>query len=156
MQTVYLAGSIGGCDFDEANDWRDYAYKYLKKIGIRGISPLRCEPLPPGQKIYEATNPDPMFGTARAIASKNLLDVQKCDVTLCYMPKSLNERRMSLGTIIELAWAHALNKPTILVTDYDVLEKHPVVQANAGWIVPTLDQGLKLIEGLLSEYVERT
>lgn len=150
MKTIYLAGPIAGCSKGEANSWRDYVNSQLAEYRIRGISPLRCEPLV-GER-YGVSYEDPRFGTPRAIASKNYLDVQMCDMTLCYLPKELNERRLSIGTIIELAWAHSLRKPTILVSDYDFITQHPVVQANAGWVVTTLDDAVDIITGVLADY----
>lgn len=150
MKTVYLAGPIAGCNLGEANDWRRYVCGRLEPHNIRGISPLRCEPLI-GER-YSTGCDDPRFGTARAIASKNFLDVQMCDMTLCYLPAALNERRLSVGTVLELGWAHALRKPTILVSDYPFITEHPVVQANAGWILPTLTEAIEVIIGVLSDY----
>ena len=154
MKTVYLAGPIAGCDRGEANDWRSHVSYQLRQHNIQGISPLRCEPLV-GDR-YSVGYDDPRFGTARAIASKNFLDVQMCDITLCYLPKELNERRLSVGTILELGWAHALRKPTILVSDYPFLTEHPVVQANAGWILPSLDDAVEVITGVLADYAIRS
>lgn len=153
MRTVYLAGPIAGCDLYEANEWRAYVNGRLDQHGIRGISPLRCEPLI-GER-YATGYDDPRFGTPRAIASKNFLDVQMCDMTLCYLPAELNRRRLSVGTVLELGWAHALRKPTILVSDYDFLTEHPVVQANAGWILPKLDDAIEVIIGVLADYAIR-
>jgi nucleoside 2-deoxyribosyltransferase len=153
MKTVYLAGSIAGCDNGEANDWRKSMSASLRQHGIIGISPLRCEPIH-GER-YGLGYEDPKFGTARAIASKNRMDVQMCDMTLCYMPKALNERRFSMGTLIELAWAHMINKPTILVTDYSLLLDHPVVQANASWILGTLAEAEEVLVGVLGDYSGR-
>jgi hypothetical protein len=150
MKTVYLAGAITDCDNGEANDWRRNLTHRLSTLNIAGISPLRCEPLM-GER-YTLTNQDPRFGTARAIASKNFLDVQTCDLTLCYMPKIINERRLSIGTIIELAWAHSMRKPTILVSDYDFVTSHPVVQANASWILDSMDDAMDVIAGVFGDY----
>jgi nucleoside 2-deoxyribosyltransferase len=150
VKSVYLAGPISGCDLREANDWRSDVMRRLELANIRGISPLRCEPLV-GER-YGLTYEDPRFGTAKAISSKNFLDVQMCDMTLCYMPKALNERRLSVGTLIELAWAHALRKPTVLVTDYQFLMEHPVVQAAASWSLSTMDEAIDVLVGVLGDY----
>ena len=150
MKAVYLAGPIAGCDRGEANLWRHDVSFRLKDHGIVGISPLRCEPLI-GER-YGVGYDDPRFGSSRAIASKNFLDVQMCDMTLCYLPRDLNERRLSIGTIIELAWAHSLRKPTILVSDYPFITEHPVVQANASWILTTLDDAVDVAVGVLGSY----
>ena len=94
---------------------------------------------------------DPKFGHARAIASKNMLDVRTCDLTLCYIPRS---PRLSLGTLAELFVAYAWGKPTILVTDDPSLLGHPLVQMAAGWVLPTLQDAEDLIVGLYGDYVD--
>lgn len=152
MSTVYLAGPIAGCDKSEANDWRHQVGAILEMHGIRGISPLRCEPIV-GER-YMLNYADPKFGTARAIGSKNLFDVRSCDMTLVYLPKAINERRPSYGTVLELGWAHALGKATIVVTDDEYLQSHPVVSACAGWILSTLDEAVEVIVGVLGDYAK--
>lgn len=145
-----MAGPITGRNLEEANDWRGNVVEHLNNAGIRGVSPLRCEPI--RGETYDIGNADPRFGTARAIASKNFLDVQTCDITLVYLPKELNDKKLSLGTIVELAWAHALRKPTILVSDDPLITEHPVMQANASWVVPSLDEAIEVIVGVLDVY----
>lgn len=152
MRTVYLAGPIGGCTKGEANDWRDALAKELARYNIRGISPLRCEPII-GRRYALSYNH--IHGTPAAIATKNFFDVQACDMTLCYLPRELNDRRPSYGTIMELAWAFALKKPAVLVTDCPLLRKHPVVTESAGWVLENLDDALEVVTGILGHYATR-
>lgn len=151
-KTVYLAGPILNCNKGEANDWRSDVSNRLAQFGITGISPLRCEPLI-GER-YSMGYEDPKFGTARAIASKNLFDVQSCDMTLAYLPLATNPNWPSLGTISELAWAKALGKPTILVTDDERLFKHPVIDANASWTLRDLEDAIEVLVGVLGDYAQ--
>ena len=74
-QTVYLAGPIMGCTRTEANDWRIEFARQLADNDIRGVSPLRCEPLI--GEHYSMEYADPKFGTAKAIGSKNMFDVHQ-------------------------------------------------------------------------------
>ncbi|MDG5715635.1 hypothetical protein, partial [Acinetobacter baumannii] len=79
MKHVYLAGPIVGCNKAEANDWLksvDLELMRESKDRVRGISPLRCEPII-GER-YLLNYEDPKFGTARAIGSKNMADVRWC------------------------------------------------------------------------------
>src|SRR5258708_5454644 len=123
----------------------------LAGIGIMGISPLRCEPLI-GERYGTGYN-DPRFGTPRAIASKNFMDVQRCDMTLCYFPEDLTEAYgVSLGTVVELAWAKALSKPTILISKHPKVIKHPVLDACAGWKLDDLDTAFEVISGVYTDY----
>lgn len=161
IASIYLAGPIMGCDKGEANDWRRYVDNELVKKTdgrLRGISPLRCEPLV-GDR-YTAVYADPKFGTARAIGSKNFADVQRCDMTLAYFPAlslegdtdGVNLRMPSLGTIIEIGWAFALRKPTIVVTNDKRIYDHPVVNTCAGWLLEDLDDGVEVLVGILDGY----
>jgi nucleoside 2-deoxyribosyltransferase len=156
---VYLAGPIAGCTGGEANDWREYVEDRLPP-GVVGVSPLRCEPIigerygEPGDYASHLEQIDQKFGSAKAIASKNMFDVKTCDFTLAYLPREINDRRPSYGTIIEMAWAHGQNIPVILVTDDPYLQQHPVVDATTGWILPTLDDAIEVINGVLTVYTD--
>lgn len=147
---VYLAGPITGKTIGEANDWRTPVIRALSPYGIVGVSPLRCEP-PRGER-YTIANADPLFGTQRAISSKNIFDVKRCDWTLAYMPRHLNTPWPSVGTIGELSGAHFSGKSTILVSDDERLTEHPVMQAYSGWILPKLDDAIEVIIGVLEIY----
>ena len=163
--TVYLAGPILGQTHEEANDWRTAVAAQLADHGIVAISPLRCEPLI-GPR-YSAGYPCPKFGTARAIGSKNFFDVRTCDMTLAYLPRLFEPgayqshtvedmRRLqlppSIGTIIELAWAMAFDKPAVVVSDNPLVATHPVIDACAGWLVEDLQDGVDILVGVLGDY----
>lgn len=147
---VYLAGPILDCTQGEANDWRRNVAGVLTQHSIVGVSPLRCEPII--GETYTAQYEDPRFGTARAIMNKNMLDVQKCDMVLAYLPKPRPGRKQSWGTIIEVAWAKAMGKASIVVTDDPEVVAHPVLNACAGWVLPTLEDGLDVVIGVLGAY----
>lgn len=153
MKTVYLAGPIAGHTRAGATSWRDDMSARLAKHGIRGISPLRCEPIV-GER-YGLTYDDPRFGTARAIYSKNRMDVRMCDMVLCYFPRELVKTRPSYGTLGELFWADAWDKPVAVVSDYAPLREHPVVSQAASWLLEDLDQAEELIVGVLADYARR-
>ena len=148
--TVYLAGPIKGMNFEQANDWRTYVKAELAKYKIAGISPLRCEPLI--GEVYTAEYPDPRFGTAKAIGSKNVFDVRNCNMTIAYIPEPPDNSLHSWGTIAELSWAYILGKPAILVSDDPVVRGHPVLKATAGWIVEDLDDAVDICSGILGDY----
>ncbi|MCY4582743.1 MAG: nucleoside 2-deoxyribosyltransferase [Chloroflexi bacterium] len=167
--TVYLAGPITDQTESQANDWRREVAAQLKAEGIHGVSPLRCEPL--HEERYTTTYPDQRFGTPRAIGSKNLFDVRMCDMTLAYMPRqsepddnaqaayeiehpdtNIRFKRdllPSLGTICEIAWAKAYERPAVLVTNDPRIKSHPVIDSCAGWLVETMEEGLDIVIGVL-------
>lgn len=144
-RTVYLAGPIGGCTKGEANDWRIDLEERLADHDIQGISPLRCEPVIDERYAAEGY-PDEKFGTARAIGSKNEMDVRMCDMVIAYLPS------ISMGTLIEIGMAHALNKPVIIVSGEPDINFHPVIQHCASWRLTDIDDAVEVVIGVLGDY----
>ena len=149
---IYLAGPIAGCTQEEANEWREYVRSMLPHA-IVGISPLRCEPLKEGMLYTEEGASPKMWSDPRAIATKNWLDTESCDLVLAYLPKELNEKRPSYGTVIEIGWAIGLRKPLIVVSDDKQLMDHPLIKHNASWRLDSLDDAVEVIVGLFGEYI---
>jgi len=149
---IYLAGPIAGCTQEEANEWREYVRSMLPHA-IVGISPLRCEPLKEGMTYTEEGASPKMWSDPRAIATKNWLDTESCDLVLAYLPKELNEKRPSYGTVIEIGWAIGLRKPLIVVSDDKYLMEHPLIKHNASWRLDSLDDAVEVINGLFGEYI---
>ena len=148
-RTVYLAGPIAGCTEGEAKDWRAKVNAKLADHNIMGISPLRCEPATDGRyDISTVQGGDKRFGTAQAIGSKNEFDARTCDMILVYLPSK------SVGTIIELGWGKALNKPVIVVTTDPYLSQHPVIQHCSSWSLCNLDDAVDVIIGVLGDFAK--
>lgn len=160
MKYIYLAGPILGCTKSEASDWRNGVQQEINyrlgggmmpmKSPITCISPLRCEPII-GER-YEAGYNDPKFGTARAIGAKNHFDTKQADMVLAFLPKPPEDRHQSYGTIVEIGWAKALEKPVIVVSDDSSIAEHPVIQYCADWFLPDLVSAVDVIVGLLAGY----
>lgn len=147
---IYLAGPIIGCNKGQANDWRDYVNNELPD-NIIGVSPLRCEPRI-GRKYKATYEDDPRFGTAMAIKAKNEFDTRNCDLVLAYLPKEMNDKRPSYGTVIEMAWAYMIDKPVMLVTDDKFMKTHPLIQSVSSWMLDDLDQAVETIVGVMEVY----
>ena len=147
---VYLAGPILGCTEAQANDWRKALALELMRSNITALSPLRCEPI--HGPVYSAGYPDERFGTARAIMHKNMYDVQTCDAVLAYIPPPVRDGHHSWGTMVELSWAKAFNKLTILVSEDLNIRQHPVLAGQAGWVFDNFPDALDVLKGILGGY----
>ena len=149
---IYLAGPIAGCTQEEATEWREYICTFFPH-GIVGISPLRCEPLKEGMTYTQEGATDKMWSDPRAINAKNWLDTESADLVLAYLPKEMNDRRPSIGTIIEIGWAIGLKKPLIVVSDDKQVMEHPLIECNAAWRLDNLEDAVEVIIGLFGDYV---
>lgn len=158
---IYLAGPIAGCSYKEATSWREAVCEDFEP-GIVGISPMRlkewCRRVHKIKSVaqYEKIADETEFlisGEGHAIRARDFNDVRTCDMILVYLPKELNERHPSWGTSIEIGWASAISKPVVLVTDDKNLAAHPLVRESVGWIVPSLELGVLVVNSVFGAYV---
>jgi nucleoside 2-deoxyribosyltransferase len=149
---IYLAGPIAGLTETEATEWR-HEVRSLLPYNIIGISPLRCEPLQPGMTYTDEGATGEMWADPRAINAKNWLDTESSDLVLAYLPKEMNDRRPSIGTIIEIGWSIGLKKPLIVVSDDKQIMEHPLIECNAAWRLDNLEDAVEVITGLFGDYV---
>jgi len=177
---IYLAGPIFGCTEGEAKDWRKHVAAELEEHCITGVSRLRCEPLVGAR--YDLAYDDPCFGQPKSILAKNFLDLRRCALTLAYFPAPTEHAELqeialrleqngergdgdtlrriarkspqrSIGTIGELSWAYALNKPCVVVTDDPLIKHHPFTAVQPSWpVLDNLDDALRLIVGIFGAY----
>ena len=135
---VYLAGPIEGCSNHEINQWRQKCYTGFNDF-IVGVNPYRAE--------READDPE----ARKRIVMKNYMDTQSSDLILAYLPKTINERRHSYGTTMEIAWGYSLRKPVVIVSDDPQVQDHPLMDMS-GAMFEELDDGIDYINILLGEY----
>ena len=137
MKYIYLAGPIEGCNRKEIVDWREDMTNHFRRYAdsIRTVSPFRCEEAPDiSGPLNNAIELDYIRPIDRAIFDKNWYDCQSCDAILAYLPKEINDRRPSIGTLFEIAWFISMCKPIFIVSDDPVCVSHPLIKANTGWI----------------------
>lgn len=121
---VYLAGPIAKTDFATCQGWRKKVAEAMPKH-ILAISPLRCkeEFLISLEKNPES-NLTNIFCQHPAIFQRDRFDVKTCDLMLVYL---LGATVKSAGTLCEMAWADAFDKPMVFVMDLNNIHLHPFV-----------------------------
>jgi Nucleoside 2-deoxyribosyltransferase. len=150
-KNIYLAGPIYGCTFDGATAWRTYATKKFLR-GIVGISPMRAKEYLAATKTIDHHSYDHILSSSSAITTRDKYDCTHADAILAMFPK--DAPAVSVGTIMELGWASANNIPIIVVSDDPRIVDHGMVKGVAGWIVPTLDEGIFVINAIFGDYVK--
>jgi nucleoside 2-deoxyribosyltransferase len=152
MTTVYLAGPITGLTYDEAIDWRGGVEKVLRDYGVHPLSPLRGKDYlrPLGvlddagdmEKSAYAMNEDWPLSTPKGITVRDRNDVRTCDAVLVNL---LGAERVSVGTVIEIAWADAYRVPSVIAMEKDNPHRHAMINEVAGLIVPDLDMAVRCV-----------
>lgn len=149
--TVYLAGPITGCTYDGCTDWRGSVIDKLPN-GIVGLSPMRHK-----EYLIERTSGDNLGHVAdsysdsvlscqRGIFARDSWDCRRCDAILVNM---LGAEKVSIGTVMEIAWGHAFNKPVILVMEKeDNIHEHAMLREACPFRVETLDEAVDVLSTL--------
>lgn len=151
MKTVYLAGPITGLNYEGATDWRNQAIATLAEVGVKGLSPMRGKEYLSGVK--EFTSDGDMYGALsvmssnRGIMTRDRFDAVRCDVLLVNL---LGAPRVSIGTVMEIAWADACRTPIVCVMEPEGnIHDHGMVKEAIGFRVATLLEGLRIVAAIL-------
>ena len=105
---IYLAGPIEICSEDEILVWRNYVENKLKGS-------------------FKIITPKYHLGSDSEIFENTKTNVEECDIVFAHLPKAINERRASYGTIFEVAYGFAINKRVMVISDDEFVHKHPVM-----------------------------
>lgn len=160
--TVYLAGPIAGCTWDEAVDWRSWATQMLPECDTR--SPMRGkeflreldQTIPAGGDDVQSNElakeaVDAAVSTQHAIVVRDHWDVNTADVLLVNLLPSMALQKSSIGTAFELAWAWKYQKPAVVVMqDIGNPNSHPFVREAAYIVVPQLESAIAVVRQLLN------
>ena len=143
MIKVYAAGPMANIDAAYARSWRSLLQLNVgNKAQI--ISPTRgSEHLEFYSMLGEGDSP---LRTSKGLTTRDRFDVQRCDIVFANF---LGATKPSLGTCIEFGWADAFGKPVIAVMDKTNPHQHAMMNEIAGYIVPTLEEGIQVLKGML-------
>ena len=143
-QIVYLAGPMSGLTYDQANDWRATAAE-IAPYWIDTVSPLRGKSyLKTGNPLQDHDN-DSILCTQKAINARDYNDVKRSAAILVNL---LGAEKVSIGTVMEIAWAKAMDVPCVLVIENGNIHEHAMINASCGFICSTLEEGMKTIAAI--------
>lgn len=151
---VYLAGPITGLSYGATTDWRQTCIDHLKFFGIQGLSPMRGkEYLSVSKSIDDNYNDGEtalvaVMSGQRGIYARDKFDCERADVVLVNM---LGAQRVSIGTVMEIAWAAASNTPVVLVMEKEGnIHEHSMLREACAFRVENLDDALNVTTAILA------
>jgi hypothetical protein len=146
MRTVYLSGPISGLTFEGCTDWRDYATQKLADLDVTALSPMRGKEYLRGKGAIEDGSSaviSNFMSQDRAIVTRDRWDTVNCDFMLVNL---IGAERVSIGTMIELAWADMARVPVVLVMEpAGNIHEHAFVRELSGYRVDSLDAAFDII-----------
>lgn len=147
--TVYLAGPITGLDHAGATDWRKDVAADLASAGIKGFSPMRGKDYLAGLgqlsghgREYFDLN---IMSQPRSVMTRDRFDATRCDAILVNF---VGATRVSIGTVMEIAWGDLRRTPIVVASDNDVHD-HMMINEAVGFKLPTLEEAVHVIKVML-------
>ena len=115
---VYLAGPITGTSWAESETWRDdikqLALLDPRYSDIEFFSPLRGKEYIKDNPEIKDSYPEYQFSTSKCIMLRDFHDVQTADAVVVYLKGA---RKVSIGTVMEIAWAYQRRIPVIAIIE---------------------------------------
>lgn len=149
MFLLYLSGPITGLSYGGAVDWREYVATKLPPH-ISALSPMRAKTYLANEKKLGHSYEEHPLSSSKGIIHRDRFDTFRCDMILVNF---LGAEKVSIGTVMEIAWADAARTPIVLAMEKGNVHDHGMVREAAGFIVPTLDEAIQIAIAVLSPKV---
>lgn len=148
---VYLAGPIANTEAGESVEWRVQAADALNNRYILPLSPMRCKETLAHNAIggdFREYADRGVFFTSQGIMARDFNDVKRADALLVNL---LGARSVSVGTVMEIAWAYAMQKPVVVAIEKDgnPHDRHPMLHEAIPFRVETLDEAIDAVAVIL-------
>lgn len=134
---LYLSGPMGGCSFKDMREWRAYVATRLDSDTLKCIDPTRSF----GEGVIPKETPKWI----------NRRDYYDCVNAQCLLVNFKGMKTLSIGTIMEIAWAYQKQIHVVCVCDQEGPQNHPMLDDSITHVVYTLDEGIEAVKELLSE-----
>ena len=144
--SVYCAGPITGQSYDKTVNWRE-EFKSKLPENIKAISPMRGKTFLKNETSVLDAYESNVLTSQKGITTRDRNDVIRCDVIVVNF---LNAEKVSIGTVMEIAWADMLRKPIVLIMDEKNIHNHSMIRETAGFIVKSIDEAVFVVSTLLS------
>ena len=158
MNVVYLAGPISGCTYGECTTWRDEFAKDMPK-DIFFASPMRgksskgstCREQTGAGEVAIPGRADAVLRQDAAIMARDFFDCNRAAVVVFYL---LGATRVSIGTMMEAAWAYAKHTPAIFIMEKEGnIHDHPMLRQAIDYQVESVEEAKQVVRAILDTTV---
>lgn len=151
---IYLAGPITGCSYDGCTNWRQQFKQLLPDTKVhlqmgfdlselRVLSPMRGKDYLLGEtNVADSYENELVLSCQRGIMTRDFFDCCRADIVVVNL---LGAERVSIGTVMEIAWAFQNRTPVIAVMEKERnLHDHSMIRESIGFRVTTLEDAAEI------------
>jgi hypothetical protein len=156
MYTIYLGGVMSGLSIEECSEWRNQTKERLESLRdnngnqvYKCLSPCRGKDFLKGKGILARVDKN-NDGWGNTILQRDKYDVLRSDIIIFNYLDSNKTGNVSIGTVMEQAWASLNNIFSIVVIDDNNIHQHEFLRRTASLIVPTLEDAVSYLENVLN------
>ena len=144
--SIYMAGPITGLDWETVVGWRA-AVKTALGAHIDCFSPLRGKDYLSDETDIKDSYTTNLMSTQRGILARDHYDATKRSLLFVNL---LGAKRVSIGTVMEIAWAHEAGVPIVLVMEETGnVHDHSMIREACPLTVRDLAAGIELTRHIL-------
>lgn len=150
---IYLAGPISGLTYEGCTNWREKvqsAFDILESkhaVHIDVFSPMRSKSYLDSEDIIDGSYENHPLSCQKGITTRDRFDCTNADLILVNL---LGAEKISIGTVMEIAWADANRIPIVVAMEKYSLHDHPMIRECAGFIVNSLEEAVIVSASILS------
>ena len=146
---IYLAGPISGKSYDEVVDAYKKKSSLLKTYGYEILCPMTGKAYLRNELEFKASGYENFpVSTNHAIFGRDKWMVSNSDIILCDLSSSGD--RVSIGSMMEIAWASMLGKHTIVVLPKENIHRHAFVLEAADIVFETIEDAYKYLKDFIN------
>ena len=113
------------------------------------MKPVRGKEYLSGEKSikdhYDQTE-SRLISTRKAIIMRDYGDVMRSDGVLVNL---LHAKKVSIGSVMEIAWAYSARKPIVVIMQEDNMHRHSMID-EAALVFPTIEDGIHAMIQIVS------
>ncbi|MHC4117579.1 MAG: hypothetical protein ACYSWO_08740 [Planctomycetota bacterium] len=146
IHKLYLAGPITGCSFAGCTDWRKGVADALAGYNVECLDPMRGKDYLSGETNI-GNEYDTVLSCSRGIMTRDRFDCTRCDLLLVNF---LGATKVSIGTVMEIAWADLCRIPIVIVSEDCNVHNHAMLSEACGFRVESLGSAIDVVKAVLN------
>ena len=143
---IYLAGPITGCTYGECTDWRKDFASAMPDV-IECFSPMRFKKHLENAGPIADNYPQHVLCSQHGIMSRDYFDCCRADLVVVNL---LGATRVSIGTVMEMAWAYGKQIPTVVIMEKEGnCHEHSMLREAMSFRVETIEAAKEVVRAIL-------